>query len=197
MPTERRNLRSNKPDASSPTDGDKPRSNSSGSSNKKDRLSHTRAASSRSKSISKKGVTSLGKEMSGDKEKINGGGPAENGVNGTDDVEMTEESSKPGQNVKPGKDEGDEEMTVVVPPSKVSKSIGSSGQEKDADVAMNGTPGADDAIPEAPEEDPKEKAVTGEFDSLASSRPHFADSDAFHNRYQGQLCATGESCQPF
>src|SRR5271170_4458320 len=161
MPTERRNLRSNKPDASSPADGDKPRSNSSGSSNKKDRPSHTRAASSRSKSISKKGVTSLGKEMSGDKEKINGGGPAENGINGAEDVEMTEESSKPAQNVKPGKDkDGDEEMTVVVPPSKVSKTTGSSGQEKDADVAMNGTPDADDAIPKALEVDPKEKAVT-------------------------------------
>lgn len=52
---------------------------------------------------------------------------------------------------KPKDNDGDEEMTVVVPPAKTQA-------DKDADVAMNGT---DDAKPEETPVDPKVKAQAG------------------------------------
>jgi 26S proteasome regulatory subunit N3 len=162
MPAERRSLRSNKSETSSSPNGEKPRSDSQSSSNKKDRPTHTRSASSRSKSLaSKKGVTTA-KDMSGDIPPTNGTDPLENGVNGTDDIEMEDESSKSTGRTKSVKDkDGDEEMTVVVPPPKATKLAGVPQKDDDGDIAMNGT--VDVEVNESAEsaEDPKTKTITG------------------------------------
>ncbi|PBP26169.1 proteasome regulatory particle subunit [Diplocarpon rosae] len=64
--------------------------------------------------------------------------PSENGINGTKDVEMKDDTPAP---LKGGKGkklkDGEEEMTVVVPPSKGSK-LSVPLEDNDGDVAMNG-----------------------------------------------------------
>ena len=62
---------------------------------------------------------------------------------------------------KPSKDkDGDDEMTVVVPPSKASKPLNSPEKEADSDVAMNGI---EEPQPQAPDDvvDHPAKAVDG------------------------------------
>ena len=176
MPAERRTLRSNKSETSSSANGEKPRSDSQSSPNKKDRPAPNRSASSRSKSISnKKGATTLAKDMSGDKPQMNGNGsdPLENGVNGTDDLEMDQDSSKSTGKTKPGKDkDGDEEMTVVVPPAKGSKLSGEPAKDDEGDVAMNGATEDDVKEPAEPVVDPKSKAITGKPDKQISHSSH-------------------------
>ena len=165
MPAERRSLRSNKSETSSSANGEKPRSDSQSSSNKKDRPTHSRSASSRSKSISnKKGATNLAKDMSGDKPHVNGTDPIENGINGTEDTEMGDDPSQGNGKPKPAKDkDGDEEMTVVVPPSKGTKVADTPSKDKEGDVAMNGTPEAESTETAEPAVDPKAKAIAGEY----------------------------------
>ncbi|KAL9109633.1 MAG: hypothetical protein Q9227_005670 [Pyrenula ochraceoflavens] len=132
---DRRSLRSNKSDNASSTNGEKPRSNSTSSSSNKDKPAPTRSASSRNKPPVKKG--SSGKDMSGDTPHMNGTDPVENGVNGTENAEMEEESQKKEDPPKSGKDQdGDEEMTVVVPPSKSSKTPNKTVPDADGDIAM-------------------------------------------------------------
>lgn len=160
MPVERRALRSNKSDASSPTEGGKPRSGSSSSSTKKDRPSHQRSSSSRSKSISKKNSTASSKDMSGNKKEEDANESLENGVNGTEDLEMDEDSSKASKRERQSMDgDGDEEMTVVVPPSKTNKASEVLERDNEGDHAMNGE--HDDGRESSGEalEDPKEKAI--------------------------------------
>ncbi|KAK2626264.1 hypothetical protein QTJ16_004526 [Diplocarpon rosae] len=64
--------------------------------------------------------------------------PSENGINGTKDIEMKDDTPAP---LKGGKGkklkDGEEEMTVVVPPSKGSK-LSVPLEDNDGDVAMNG-----------------------------------------------------------
>ena len=152
MPGERRNLRSSK-ETSSSTNGEKARSNSQSSSSK-DKPVPTRTTSSKGKALPKK---TTGKETAGDKPQTNGTEPIENGVNGSDDIDMVDDGP---EKVKIGK-EGEDEMTVVVPPPKGSKLSREPGKDDEGDVAMNNTESAETTGPEASPVDPKLKAVTG------------------------------------
>jgi 26S proteasome regulatory subunit N3 len=92
----------------------------------------------------------------------NGTDPVENGINGTKDVEMKEDTpssmkSGKGKKVK----DGDEEMTVVVPPSKGSKLSAPPPPDTDGDVAMDDSETSADATPAEMEVDPVEKAISG------------------------------------
>ncbi|TVY14145.1 putative 26S proteasome regulatory subunit rpn3 [Lachnellula arida] len=89
----------------------------------------------------------------------NGTDPVGNGVNGAKDVEMKDDApaSLKGGKGKKAK-EGDEEMTVVVPPSKGQKLAGLGKKDGDGDVAMDG----EEAVEEddgAVKVDPVTKAV--------------------------------------
>lgn len=91
----------------------------------------------------------------------NGTGPKENGINGTGDVEMKDDAPVP---VKGGKGkktkEGDEEMTVVVPPAKNAKSSTKPSKDKDGDFAMGEAEKADGAESEEVKVDPVVKTVS-------------------------------------
>jgi 26S proteasome regulatory subunit N3 len=103
--------------------------------------------------------------MSGDKPPTNGTDPVENGINGTEDVEMEEESSKSSSRTKSGRDkDGDEEMTVVVPPPKATKLSSAPQKDDEGDIAMNGTAEVEVKETSEPIEDPKSKATTGMLD---------------------------------
>lgn len=105
--------------------------------------------------------------MSGDKPHLNGTDPVENGVNGTEDVEMEEESSSSNAKAKSGKNQdGDEEMTVVVPPSKSPKPPGAPDKDKDGDVVMDAEDTANEG-PSTDSTDPREKAVAGKLAFLS------------------------------
>lgn len=86
-----------------------------------------------------------------------------NGTNGTKDVEMKDDApaSKKGGKGKKGKDGSEEEMTVVVPPSKGSKLGGPPQKDTDGDVAMDGADELDVEHEGAVKVDPVLKAVTG------------------------------------
>ena len=161
MPGEGRSLRSGK-DTSSSTNGEKARSNSQSSSSK-DKLVPTRAASSKSKAS---GHTRKGskKEPSSDKPLPNGQ-PIENHVNGVEDVEMADDGP---EKAKFGNSrDGEDEMTVVVPPPKSSKLAGESGKDVEGDVAMES---GEKEVPEAEKAeqlDPKVKAASGQLDPHA------------------------------
>ena len=92
----------------------------------------------------------------------NGTDPVENGVSGTKDVEMKDDAPAPlkggkGKKVK----EGEEEMTVVVPPSKGSKLSAPPPKDNDGDVAMDSAEGINGEDAGAPKDDPVAKAVAG------------------------------------
>lgn len=121
----------------------------------------------------------------------NGNKPVENGVNGTKEVEMKDDAPA---SLKGGKGkkvkEGEEEMTVVVPPSKGSKLAPPPTKDTDGDVSMDG---AEEAIVEdegAPKVDPVVKAVAGTSTQLSIRS---SEANAHCDRYQEQLSATGES----
>lgn len=93
----------------------------------------------------------------------NGTDPVENGINGTKDVEMKDETpaSKKGAKGKKVKD-GEDEMTVVVPPSKGSKLSAPPPADGDGDVIMDGSDQVDgEKAAEVKVEDPVAKAVSG------------------------------------
>jgi 26S proteasome regulatory subunit N3 len=99
----------------------------------------------------------------------NGNEPVENGINGTKDVEMKDDAptSLKGGKGKKSKD-GDEEMTVVVPPSKASKLSLAPGKDKDGDVSMEGEEQtAEDHG--AVKVDPVTKAVSGKLHCFSST----------------------------
>lgn len=154
MPGERRNLRSTK-DTSSSTNGEEPRSNSQSSSSNKDQpVPTTRATSSKGKTLPTKKAS--GKEGAEDKPHTNGTEPVENGINGTEDVDMVDEGS---EKVKVGTNkEGEDEMTLVVPPPKSSKLSGEPNKDEEGDVAMENTNKSDNISSEL---DPRAKAVAG------------------------------------
>ncbi|XRM43248.1 26S proteasome non-ATPase regulatory subunit [Aspergillus tubingensis] len=142
MPAERRSLRSNsKSDTSSSANGEKGRSTSQSSSSNKDKPAPTRAAANKAKAASTtKGASSNNTANSGmgeqrDQPRANGSDPTENGVNGSEDVEMGEDTA--------------------VPPTKGSRLSGEKGTDKEGDVAMEGAEGED----AEPEVDPKTKAI--------------------------------------
>ncbi|RAK92672.1 terpenoid synthase [Aspergillus costaricaensis CBS 115574] len=164
MPAERRSLRSNsKSDTSSSANGEKGRSTSQSSSSNKDKPAPTRAAANKAKAASTtKGASSNNTANSGmgeqrDQPRANGSDPTENGVNGSEDVEMGEDTAGgPTSSFNASQDrKGDEKMTVVVPPTKGSRLSGEKGTDKEGDVAMEGAEGED----AEPEVDPKTKAI--------------------------------------
>jgi 26S proteasome regulatory subunit N3 len=102
----------------------------------------------------------------------NGNDPVENGINGTEDVEMKDDATNP---LKGGKGkkakEGEEEMTVVVPPSKGSKLSGPPPKDKEGDVAMDGFEDTDGEDASAPKVDPTAQTLSGEYISMTISAP--------------------------
>ncbi|RJE23194.1 hypothetical protein PHISCL_04447 [Aspergillus sclerotialis] len=164
MPAERRSLRSNsKSDTSSSANGEKARSNSQASSSNKDKSASGRGAANKAKSAAtKKSTNNASNSGMGDRDQphANGSDLMENGVNGSEDIEMGEDSAgAPTSSFNASKDrQGDEKMTVVVPPSKGSRLPGNQG--KDGDVAMHGAEDEDAHKSEA-EVDPRAKAVQG------------------------------------
>jgi 26S proteasome regulatory subunit N3 len=179
---ERRSLRSNKSDTPSSTSGGKARSNSQSSSSNKDKPHPARSTSSRSKSFSnKKGVTSSAKDTNGDQPHTNGIEPTENGVDVLGDLEADEQQASSTSVKKPGKDkDGDEEMTVVVPPSKAAKNPSNSGKDGEGDIAMNGIDEPESKT-EADAADPQVKAVESRRSLLAIGScllPLFTDVSA-------------------
>jgi len=101
--------------------------------------------------------------MSGDKPHTNGTEPIENGVNGADDVEMGDDTSKSTEKPKAAREkDGDESMTVVVPPSKSSKLVADVGKNLESDTAMDVV---EQSNAETPDEriDPKAKAILGPY----------------------------------
>ena len=153
MPGERRNLRSSK-ETSSSTNGEEPRSNSQSSSSNKDKPVPTRATSSKGKTLPTKKAS--GKEAAEDKPHTNGTEPVENGINGMEDVDMVDDGP---EKVKVGTNkEGEEEMTVVVPPPNSSKLSGEPSRDEEGDIAMENIDKSDRVNPEL---DPKVKAIAG------------------------------------
>lgn len=157
MPGERRNLRSNKETS---TNGEKARSDSQ-SSTSKDKPVPARTISSKGKALpSKKSSTNASaREGGGDKPQINGAEPVKNGVNGVEDVEMQDEEAEK-VNIGTTKD-GDDEMTVVVPPPKSSKLNGEPSKDSEGDVSMEGPEKVTDEST-AETIDPRTRAITGQ-----------------------------------
>lgn len=160
MPGERRTLRSNKESASS-TNGEKARSDSQSSSSSKDKPVPTRTTSSKGKPIPVKKATTnpSSREGAGEKPQTNGVEPAENGVNGSEDVEMADDGI---DQMKSGQlKDGEDEMTVVVPPPKGSKLTSEPSKDNEGDIAMenSGKTEADNLTPE--KVDPAVKAAQG------------------------------------
>ena len=163
MPGEKRNLRSNKETS---TNGERARSGSQSSSSNKDKPVPTRTTSSRGKALpSKKGSNSnSAKDGFGDKPQPNGTEPLENGINGTEDVEMGDEEA---ERVKVGTSkDGEDEMTVVVPPPKSSKLNGEPGKDAEGDVAMGGSE-KEPTGTEGQDIDPGTKAIAGQLFSTS------------------------------
>ena len=163
MPGERRNLRSNK-ETSSHTNGEKARPDAQNASSK-DKPAPTRSTSSKGKSqISKKAiVNTASQDSNGDKPQLNGNDPLENGVNGNEDVEMgddLEDTKKPNTSK-----DGDEEMTVVVPPPNSSKLSGQATRDDEGDVAMETSEKVEADGSEDKEVDPVRKAESGKCSS--------------------------------
>ena len=125
MPGERRNLRSNK-ELTSSASGEKGRADSQ---NAKDKAAPSRSTSSKAKTST---ARKNSKGANSDKPKINGSPPTENGVNGVEDVEMEGDGPDKG---KPQKD-GDDEMTVVVPPPNSTKLSADPEKDDEGDLSM-------------------------------------------------------------
>lgn len=162
MPGEtRRTLRSTK-ESSSSANGEKARPDSQSTSSSKDKPVPTRATSKSKSFPSKKGSSySSSKEGPGDKQ-TNGSEPTENGVNGIEDVEMVDEQIPPGS----GK-EGEDEMTVVVPPAKSSSLSGAPTKDSEGNVAMEDTEAVESDEPASEKVDPAAKATSGQFGNAA------------------------------
>lgn len=104
--------------------------------------------------------------MSGDQPQRNGTDPVENGVNGSEDVEMEEDTAGgPTPSIPTSREHDGDQMTVVVPPLKGARLSGQDNKKED-DVAMEGSDEKDTA--DEPEIDPRVKAVQGRSWSQAS-----------------------------
>jgi hypothetical protein len=102
--------------------------------------------------------------MPGKTPHTNGNDPVENGINSAEDVEMKDDAPNP---LKAGKGkkakEGEEEMTVVVPPSKGSKLSGPPPKDNEGDVAMDGSEEENGVDAGAPKVDPVAQAISGTY----------------------------------
>ncbi|KAI9801682.1 MAG: 26S proteasome non-ATPase regulatory subunit [Piccolia ochrophora] len=178
---DKRSLRSNKPDSSSSTNGDKAApSRDSSTSNSQGKAAPTRSTSTRAKAAATKKGTATPDAKGSDEEnvRVNGVDPVENGVNGTsDDIDMADDASDAAKKSKSQRDkDGDEEMTVVVPPSKGSNISTNGQQDRDDDVTMEGVQKEDDDKGKPREEDPVAKTVTdikGNFSLLERAVAQF------------------------
>lgn len=94
-----------------------------------------------------------------DQAQTNGADSTKNGMNGSEDVEMEEDTAGgPTSSFNANKDrKGDQKMTVVVPPTKGSRVSGDKGQDQEGDMAMEGTEGEEPVS----EIDPRTKAIQG------------------------------------
>lgn len=197
MPSERRNLRSNK-DSTSSTNGEKARADSQSSASNKDKPVPARTTSSKGKGIPAKkgGPNTAAKDMSGNQHKTNGTEPAENGVNGAEDIEMADEVTD-NPKTSASKDESDE-MTVVVPAPKSSKLVGDPPKDNEGDVAMENTEGTGPDHKVAVAADPKSKAIAGKsptrswIENLYST--HWPTLTFSYDRYQGKFRTSRKSC---
>ena len=206
MPAERRSLRSNsKSDIPSSANGDRVRRSSQSSSSNKDKAAPARAPANKAKSgaSSKKGGSANNSGMGeGEQRQMNGSDAVEKGVNGSEDVEMGEDTAGgPTSSFNTRKEREGDEMTVVVPPSKGSRLSSDKGQDKEGDVAMEG---------DEPKVDPKVKAIQGKscaaqlkFDIRQRERKgrlliDFNSNFKFAtNRHQDQLHSPRACCRPF
>ena len=165
---DKRSLRSNKPESEPSTNGDHSTTSSS-KTNANSKSAPIKAASTRTNSVTAKGPTDDDTADDNTTPQTNGVHPVENGVNGaTEDVEMGDEASDAVDKKKsiPGKKDkdGDDEMTVVVPPPNSSKLVGRSGEDEHGDVMMEGAEKTAGVVEEARAEetvDPVVKAVAG------------------------------------
>lgn len=109
----------------------------------------------------------------------NGDKPVENGINGTKDVEMKDDAPAPLKGGKGKKTkEGEEEMTVVVPPSKGSKLSAPPLKDTDGDVVMDGPEGVNGEDAGAVHIDPVAKAVAGTSRVILPSAAADTDSES-------------------
>ncbi len=94
-----------------------------------------------------------------DQAQTNGADSTKNGMNGSEDVEMEEDTAGgPTSSFNANKDrKGDQKMTVVVPPTKGSRVSGDKGQDQEGDMSMEGTEGEEPVS----EIDPRTKAIQG------------------------------------
>jgi 26S proteasome regulatory subunit N3 len=115
----------------------------------------------------------------------NGTDPVENGINGTQDVEMKDDapvSKKVGKGKKVK--EGEEEMTVVVPPSKASKLSVPSAKDTEGDVVMDDTERTGDDESAEANIDPAAQTVLGKLSvygispRFTANEPRFVDIKA-------------------
>jgi 26S proteasome regulatory subunit N3 len=106
--------------------------------------------------------------MSGDQPQRNGTDPVENGANGSEDVEMEEDTAGgPTPSIPTSREHDGDQMTVVVPPAKGARLSGQDNKKED-DVAMEGSDEKDAA--DEPEVDPRVKAVQGRSFELVQNR---------------------------
>jgi hypothetical protein len=130
--------------------------------------------------------------MSGDK-KMNGDVPGQNGINSTEDSKASADKTKASKGGKGIKDkDGDEEMTVVVPPSKSSGEPNGVSKDVEGDTVMNGASNVHNEETPQPVIDPKDKAIAGE---LYPHENQMRYSDTFLDRHQKQFHTTRASCQ--
>ncbi|KAJ5884967.1 hypothetical protein N7495_009477 [Penicillium taxi] len=162
MPAERRSLRSNnKSDTSSSANGEKASSNSQSPGAKDKAAPTTRAAAKAKSAPAKKGAkgTSNSSMEKNDQSQTNGSKSTDNGVNGSEDVEMGEDTTgAPTSSFNSDKDRNGNEMTVVVPPTKGSRSSGKTTQDNEEDVTMEGAEDGEGAKTDT-EVDPTTKAI--------------------------------------
>lgn len=153
---EKRSLRSNKSDSSSSTNGEKAKASSQA------KPTPARTTSTKGKAATSKSATSsTALSDAADGARSNGIKPRENGVNGTDDVEMGDIPADVAKQTEDGKSkEGEDEMVVVVPPSKSAKLAGDAG-EIDEDVPMEGVQQPEAETSEEEKIDPIAKAISG------------------------------------
>ena len=123
----------------------------------------TRSAVSKGKAAAGPGRKGSKKESSSEKPQINGQ-PIENGVNGTEDIDMVDDG--PDKFKSGNRREGEDEMTVVVPPPKGSTLSEDHGKDPEGDVDMENIEKSNDDKSNKEVVDPETKAVTGQFCSL-------------------------------
>ncbi len=130
--------------------------------------------------------------MSGDKSRLNGNDPAENGSKASEDVEMKEDAqtSKKTAKTSKGKD-GDGEMVVVVPPAKRSTSTNAPDKANGTDLTNGAGDGDNEDESEAPV-DPQEKTISGKLDQDDC----FGKMMLTTTRDQSQSSPVGTRCQP-